>query len=738
MSREEHTRPRAFWRLGQIVPTVVLYCLLVSLYLYVVPSLEGFDSIAHYNYVNYLGQRRKLPSLDNETAQVSYELVQQPPLYYMLSAIAALGSPFEEAHHFAVSSENPYLKQGLSQRWSVTLPEVPRGVGRSIWTARLISALGGLLAVVGTWLLVSELIPNRPSMATAVACIVGLNPLFLFVSSTITNDSWAVAGATITLWLVTRAAKSARFSALQWFVLGCVGGIASLAKYSVLLVAIPSLVVVLWHGKKFGLWRLGLAGLLVLAGALLTAGYWYLRNLALYGQLIPFEQMTIAIPTLLRPLPMTPAEIQEMLPWILHSFWGVFVGIFAPSSYYTLMHWFVIVGSLGLPVYLVVRRGPDKLSKLLLVFLCLAWISVTLVSMISWMSQVVFGEQARLLLTASPAIAILLVLGWQAFLPASWSSRLHLVLAVLFIFVAAWPLPTLARSYAMPESIDQPIVYDRGILATFDGGLTVLGIDLPQGAAVEQGAELPLTIYFRAENVIADHYTMFLHLVDNEQGLYGFDGVPFGGRHTTRQWIPGQAFADTYSILVDPEAQVEAETLAVLTLGFYDHPSKKRLGVYDAHGTPIGDRLELARIRILAEPPSVQAAPSPALAQWENGIRLVSVDAKEDIRDGSYSFILDWQTPSFIHQDYTVFLQALDADDQVVAQVDQQPGEGRLPTSTWLPGETIHDAYRLDLAFMNWARIVIGFYDHVTGKRLLLEQPSEGQDYFSVPVRVGD
>jgi hypothetical protein len=447
---------------------------------------------------------------------------------------------------------------------------------------------------------------------------------------------------------------------------------------------------------------------------------------------------TFSILRIAGPSPLSLAEIQAMLPWIFHSFWGVFVGIFAPSSYYALMKWFVIIGGLGLPVYLVARRGLDKPYKLFMVFLCLVWISVTFLSMISWMRQVVFGEQARLLLTASPAIAILLVLGWQAFLPEAWASRLHLTLTVFFILVAVWPLPTLARSYAMPESISQPIVYDRGILATFDGGLTVLGIDLPKGAAVQQGAELPLTIYFRAENVIAGHHTMFLHLAEDEQGLYGFDGVPFQGRHTTRQWIPGQVFSDTYNIVVDPRARIEAGTLALLTLGFYHPQSKERLGVYDANGTPMGDRLELAWIRILADPPSLQATQEPPLAQWEKGIRLVSVNAEEDIEDGAYSFTFDWQASSLIHQDYTVFLQALDADNQVVAQVDQQPGEGRLPTSTWLPGEIIPDAYRLDLASTDWVRIVIGFYDHVTGKRLLLEQPSPDQDYFSVLARAED
>ncbi len=85
-----------------------------------------------------------------------------------------------------------------------------------------------------------------------------------------------------------------------------------------------------------------------------------------------------------------------------------------------------------------------------------------------------------------------------------------------------------------------------------------------------------------------------------------------------------------------------------------------------------------------------------------------------------------------------MFLQALGEDDQVLAQVDQQPGEGTLPTSTWLQGETIQDSHRLDMSSTEWVRVIIGLYDPVTGHRLNLGQPSKGQDYFELLVRDQD
>ena len=73
----------------------------------------------------------------------------------------------------------------------------------------------------------------------------------------------------------------------------------------------------------------------------------------------------------------------------------------------------------------------------------------------------------------------------------------------------------------------------------------MIGCSLPGGRAITPGAELPLTIYFAAEHVIAEDYTLFVHLVDEDNNLpYQFDGVPYAGRRPTRQWKPGQLFAE--------------------------------------------------------------------------------------------------------------------------------------------------------------------------------------------------
>ncbi len=62
------------------------------------------------------------------------------------------------------------------------------------------------------------------------------------------------------------------------------------------------------------------------------------------------------------------------------------------------------------------------------------------------------------------------------------------------------------------------------------------------------------------------------------------------------------------------------------------------------------------------------------------------------------SFIcLQWQALTPINDDYTVFLQVVDAQDRLVGQVDAWPLQGTLPTSQWTPGQTITDPYTIQL-----------------------------------------
>jgi len=77
---------------------------------------------------------------------------------------------------------------------------------------------------------------------------------------------------------------------------------------------------------------------------------------------------------------------------------------------------------------------------------------------------------------------------------------------------------------------------------------------------------------------------------------------------------------------------------------------------------------------------------------------LAGVDLPEQIVAGAVLPVqLYWEVLSPPPADYTVFVHLLDADDQIVAQLDRPPGGGVSPTSSWLAGTFLQDTYPIPL-----------------------------------------
>ncbi|KAA3660238.1 MAG: hypothetical protein DWQ04_19975, partial [Chloroflexi bacterium] len=82
---------------------------------------------------------------------------------------------------------------------------------------------------------------------------------------------------------------------------------------------------------------------------------------------------------------------------------------------------------------------------------------------------------------------------------------------------------------------------------------------------------------------------------------------------------------------------------------------------------------------------------------------------------------INWQSLAPMREDYTVFVQVLDAQDRLVGQVDAWPLQGTYPTSQWTPGETIADPYTIQLDSelpMGEYRLQVGMYLLATLQRL--------------------
>ena len=75
---------------------------------------------------------------------------------------------------------------------------------------------------------------------------------------------------------------------------------------------------------------------------------------------------------------------------------------------------------------------------------------------------------------------------------------------------------------------------------------------------------------------------------------------------------------------------------------------------------------------------------------------------------------LYWRAESQISQNYTTFVQLLDAQGDCWGQVDQQPFDGRYPTSKWPPGGTFVQELTLPVrveAPPGEKMLAVGFYD---------------------------
>jgi len=82
--------------------------------------------------------------------------------------------------------------------------------------------------------------------------------------------------------------------------------------------------------------------------------------------------------------------------------------------------------------------------------------------------------------------------------------------------------------------------------ANFAGKATLLGYEANPAAT---GAELPVTLYWRAEAPMGADYTVFVHLLDAAGNVVAQgDSPPRGGRYPTHWWEPGEVIADEHVI----------------------------------------------------------------------------------------------------------------------------------------------------------------------------------------------
>jgi hypothetical protein len=147
---------------------------------------------------------------------------------------------------------------------------------------------------------------------------------------------------------------------------------------------------------------------------------------------------------------------------------------------------------------------------------------------------------------------------------------------------------------------------------------------------------------------------------------------------------------------------ISSDPLAAATCGWLASPTSGCiLGEVDISGVPLPEDV----------------------ANFDDKMALLAVDLPNaSLQPGGILPVrLRWKSLADVTEDYTVFLQVLDDQDQIVGQVDAWPLQGTFPTSDWQPGEVVDDPYEIQLAGdlpPGKYRLQVGLYLLATLRRL--------------------
>lgn len=197
--------------------------------------------MAHFAYVKQLADGRGFPTefivANNAPGQES----SQPPLFYVSAALAVRMFASDTRNFAEIAVRNPsfpYEKPSeRNDNRNVVLHSMLavfpfEGAVRALHVARLIAVLFGAIAVWATYRLSLEVFPEqRAALALLAAATIAFTPQFVFISSSASNDSSAVALGALSLWATVRVMRLG-LTVRRGIVLGLLLGLAALSKAS--------------------------------------------------------------------------------------------------------------------------------------------------------------------------------------------------------------------------------------------------------------------------------------------------------------------------------------------------------------------------------------------------------------------------------------------------------------------------------------------------------------------------
>jgi 4-amino-4-deoxy-L-arabinose transferase-like glycosyltransferase len=273
----------------------------------------------------------------------------------------------------------------------------------------------------------------------------------------------------------------------------------------------------------------------------------------------------------------------------------------------------------------------------------------------------------------------------------------------------------------LAQDFSSPPIH-RSQRANLADRIEFLGYQL-DAVEVRPGEVVPFSLFWQAQQLLAENYSTFVHLVGRGDGFtWQEDGQPVGGLFPTSQWPVRVEVWDGREIAVPTDAPPGRYRLEV---GWYDPSTLERLPVLDEEGRSQGNTLVLDYLKVVMGEESLCPQHSLA-ATFGDGISLLGYDLDMAVTGPGEVIHLKlyWQAREPVGEDYTVFVHLLGEDGQLWGQHDGQPEGGFYTTSFWDKGEVIVDEHEIVLSPdtpPGEYHLVTGLYRLATGERLAVD-----------------
>ncbi|MBX3054002.1 MAG: glycosyltransferase family 39 protein [Caldilineaceae bacterium] len=126
----------------------------------------------------------------------------------------------------------------------------------------------------------------------------------------------------------------------------------------------------------------------------------------------------------------------------------------------------------------------------------------------------------------------------------------------------------------------------------FADNISLVGYALDR-RVLRPGQEMTATLYWQARGPVAEEYTIFAHILDDDLQMHG--GVDVGPTPATTAWQPGTAVESVHTFRLSPDAP---PGLYRFEIGLYTQPDFRRLGLLDTSGAEGADRFLLGPLRV--------------------------------------------------------------------------------------------------------------------------------------------